>query len=415
MGCGPNPPAPVKVMAVAPSQTGAYETHQVELKTISQLSSLTGSVAKLTGGARVVIDSSDPLQNLNGGLANQTDDQRFEAIVKDKGLDVRGNFIERAGVLWPADFHTWNMVTTYYNFETSYAYFQGLAGKDLPELLNMRVYYWPEVHLSSSSALTDNALYLSIINSFVVVPQQTDQLVPLAMNLGVIGHETAHRVFNKRVLADEGLHPAILNWQLTPFNLLKSLDEGLADFHGYATTCTTDTGCRPSFLAVSITDDATVKLRDLSNNGACMTSSLRTAFQNFSPDQWVRDPAMYQVGNLIAVSLYSVGNNTGGPSGVASMAKLLLTAYDDPSSKTPGLSQLINQNVNTSGAFTPEAVANVIAAHIPDTEMRRQWCNQISARLQLSCVKFGPVDCPSMPDCPATSVRDANLCPSLPQ
>ena len=40
-----------------------------------------------------------------------TDDQRYEVLVKDKGVDVRGHYIDRGGVLWPADFHTWQMVT----------------------------------------------------------------------------------------------------------------------------------------------------------------------------------------------------------------------------------------------------------------------------------------------------------------
>ena len=29
-------------------------------------------------------------------------------------------------MLWPADFHTWNMVSAYYNFERSYEYFNDI-------------------------------------------------------------------------------------------------------------------------------------------------------------------------------------------------------------------------------------------------------------------------------------------------
>ena len=85
---------------------------------------------------------------------------------------------------------------------------------------------WSQVELNSPP-LTDNTLYLSFIKSFVVAPFKTEQLIPLSMNIGVIGHETAHRVFNFKALSDEGIHPALGAWSLDAFNLLKSLDEGV--------------------------------------------------------------------------------------------------------------------------------------------------------------------------------------------
>ena len=110
LSCGPNPPAPVRVMAIVPVETGGYETREVQLQTIGNLTTLKGSVAELVGVNRVTIDPNDPIQR--GGIENLTDEQRYEVLVKDKGSDVRGNYLDRAGVLWPADFHTWNMVTT---------------------------------------------------------------------------------------------------------------------------------------------------------------------------------------------------------------------------------------------------------------------------------------------------------------
>ncbi len=404
-GCGPNPPAPVQVMAVAPTQTGAYSTRQVTLRTITSMTALKGSIAEFTGGARIVFDGNDPLQQINGGLVGQSEDQRFQSTVKDKGLDVRGNYIERAGVLWPADFDTWNMVTTYYNFEQSYAYWQAVnTGVDLPELQKMRVYYWPDVHFDSSSATTDNALFLSVIKSFIIVPQGTEQTIPLAMNLGVIGHETAHKVFNHRVMNDEGIHPALVNWSLAPFNLLKSIDEGFADFHGYGVTCASDTGCRPQFLNVSIADTRSTSIRDLSNPNACLTESLKSSFTNSNSATWIRSPDLYQVGNIFAAALYQAGNQYAGLAGVTQMEHALLASYNDPTPGALGLSQLLNQNIATPAAFTPEAVANSIAAHISDATLRKLWCNEISDRMDMTtCLPF---PCPTvLPACPTTSSR----------
>jgi len=415
VGCGPNPPVPVRVMAVAPTETGLYSTREVQLQTITSITAMKGSVAQFIGGGRIVLDSTDPLQNLAGGLANQTANQRYQAVVKDQGLDVRGNFIERGGVLWPADFDTWNMVSTYYNFEQSYTYYADLAGIELPEIQNQRVFYAPEVHFNDPNALTDNALYLSFIDSFVLVPQRNDQLVPLSMNLGVIGHEVAHKIFNHRVMADQGIHPALLTWNLVPFNLLKSIDEGFADFHGYGATVESIGGPQPDFLRHSISNAAAVTARDLSRNQACMTASLRNALKNFSPTQWVSSPELYEVGTIFAASFYQVGNRISGVPTIITLENALLKSYNDPSATTPGLSQLLNQNVNNPAAFTPEAVANIIASHIGNQvndPLRVAWCTEITNRMQLSCIQF---PCDEMPACGGAAKRDGDCKVVVPQ
>lgn len=407
--CAPNPPAPVQVMALAPNQTGAYATVQVELKTLSSLANLKGSVAEFVGGNRVLVDANDPLQNLNGGIQNMTDDQRYEVLVKDKGLDVRGNFIERAGVYWPADFHTWNMVSAYYNFEKSYEYFVKVYdGVEPTELQKMRVMYWANVKLNTTEPMTDNALYLSFIKSFVIVPFSENQpTIPLAMNIGVIGHEVAHKVFNHKVLEDQGIHPALTSWNGSAFNLLKSLDEGLSDFHGFGVTCPEAAGCRPNFLSGSVADESTVSMRNIARTDACMTENLRNAFMTYAPDQWVRSSNMYEVGNLFAAAMYQAGNKVGD---IGVMQKALITAYDDASATNPGLRQLVNSNVNNPAAMTPEAVANIIVAHVTDPAMKKELCNEFSTRLQLKC---GAFPCDEMPACPSTSARQ-NFCPLLP-
>lgn len=411
LACAPNPPAPVKVMALAPNESGAYATVQVELKTVANFANLKGSVAELMGGNRVVVDANDPLQNLNGGIANMTDEQRYEVIVKDKGADVRGNFIEQGGVMWPADFHTWNMVSAYYNFERSYDYFLGVYdGVEPTELQKMRVMYWAYARIGTSEPSTDNALYLSFIKSFVIVPFAQQKLVPLAMNIGVIGHEVAHKSFNFKVMADQGIHPVLTTWSTSSFNLLKSLDEGLADFHGFGVTCLEPAGCRSNFLAASLSDDTLVHMRDVARTDACMDENLRSSFFNSTPDQWVRGTDMYKVGNLIAASLYQAGNRRSGDQGVQQLQKALIKAYDDESPQTPGLRQLLNSNLNTQQNWNLESVTNVIIAHVTDPELKKLLCNEFSTRLQLKC---GAFPCLDMLACPATSGRE-NSCPLLP-
>lgn len=412
--CGPDTKAPVKVMALIPDEAGAFQTTQVELTTVGNITKLQGDVITFVGSTRVVLDPNDPVQMLNGGIQNQTDEQRYETIVQDKGVDVRGHYVDKSGVLWPADFHTWNMVSAYYNFEKSYAYFNEIYdGADPKELRPLRVHYWSDLQLNSPP-IADNFLYLSFIKSFVITPFKANQLVPLPMNIGVVGHETAHRVFNFKALSNEGLHPALQSWSLEAFNFLKSLDEGLADFHGFSVTCGEPAGCRPNFLAISLDDSRTVAFRNVGRSDACMDEQLRTAFQNFTQQQWIAAPEMYKVGNLVAASLYQAGNKLGK---LEILQKALIKAYDDESATTPGLRQLITQNLNTPKNFTPENVVDIIAAHVTDPELKKEVCIQFSSRMQLRC---GQWPCmvdgfASMPNCPSTARRDNNICPALPQ
>ncbi len=416
LACGPNPKAPVQVMAIVPSASGHYESRQVALATLTNATAMKGTILEMVGGNRVVWgDTGNPLEV---NIESMTPADRYEVLVRDKGWDVRANWVERGGVLWPADFHTWNMVSSYYNFERAYLYYQAIIPNPTqatdwpPELSKLKVMYWPDVRVGGANAdpWVDNALFLSTIQSFVLVPNKDLQMIPLAMNLGVIGHEMGHKVYNHRALDDAGIHPALWKWAGAPvaFNLFKSLDEGLADYHGYGVTCLDDTRCLPNFLAASWSDTASVTMRDVSRNTACLDATLRTAFTGWSPDQWVRSAELYKYGNLIAATLYQVSNKLGDRRKQVQTA--VVASYDDENPLHPGLKQLITGNINNPENFTPEAVMNVFAGHLSDPDTKKLFCNEVTDRLQLACSSF---PCALMPNCPNTSAR-GTTCPVLP-
>jgi hypothetical protein len=358
------------------------------------------------------VDAADPVQTANGGIQNMTDDQRYAAIVKNTGMDVTANYIERSGVLWPADYDTWNMVTTFYNFERAYTYFVGVYdGKDPAELRNLRVMYDADVKLNPPASLTDNALYLSFIKSFVIAPQALWQSVPVSMNVGIIGHETAHKVFGFKVYQDQGLPDPLLQWDAGPFNLLKSIDEGFADFHGYGVTCGEAAGCRPNFLESSVSNADLTQNRNLARTDACMTKDLLTALSNTKKDDWVKISSMYDVGGLWAAALYQAGNKTGK---VGVLQKALVASYNDTSSMHQGLRQLVNGALTTPSTFTPEAVANVILGHVTDPGLAKALCSELLTRLQLKCtLGQGATLCSEIPNCPATASADSKTCPTI--
>lgn len=420
LACGPNPKAPVKVMALIPSAEGLLTQQQVELQTITNMTALAGQVAHLVGGVSVVLDNQDPLQNVGGGLPNQTEAQRWAGIVKNEGMPVRGHFIDKGGVLWPEDFHTWNMVTTYYNFERAYQYFTGVYdGKDPVELRDMRVFYWADYRPYTITPTTDNALFLSVVQSFVLLPQQKFQIVPLAMNIGIIGHEVAHKVFNHKVLGDAGVHKALVNWSTQPFNLLKSIDEGFSDFHGYGVTVLEPSGRQPAFLKASIDDSPTLSSRDLSRPNACLDTGTRSALQSWAPEQWIIAPELYKYGGLWAAAMYQAAEKSGK---LGVMQRALVAAYDDDSPRKgldggPGLNQFINRNIEQpQNVFTPEAVADIILAHVTDPQLKKDLCSQFLTRLQLHCTKGTSTQlCAEIPACPLNSSADSATCPTLPE
>ena len=248
----------------------------------------------------------------------------------------------------------------------------------------------------------------------MILPFDKLQKVPLSLNIGVIGHEFAHLVFSKRVFSGASLPAPITTWTLTPFNLLKSMDEGIADFHGYGVTCTTaatGAGCRASLLSDSFEDKALIAARDLTNDKACMTAELRSAFHNFQPGQFLGAGLHYKYGTLIAAALYQASAPTGKED---IMQKALINALDDDSAATPGFKQRINLFLLSPQSFTPELMAETIASHVTDLDLRKQVCKQLSDRLQHDCVSF-PCDIGGvhvMPSC--DNATRGISCPTLP-
>ncbi len=408
--CEPSVTAPVKVMVIAGNKMGTYDTRQVELTTPTSVVHMTGDLLTLIGGAQVEFNPADP------GLASAiTDQQLADVLLKNQGGSVRGNFVDKGGVLWPADFQTWGMTSTFYNFEQSYLYYQKIYdGKPTTELKGMRVLYWAGYKdLSGGVELEqrDNAIYYSPVRAFMILPFEKLQKVPLSLNIGVIGHEFAHLVFSKRVYAGASIPPPLSGWTLGPFNLLKSMDEGFADFHGYGVTCTTaasGSGCKDSLLSDSFDDASLVASRSIIDDKRCMSAVLRAAFNNFQPGQWISGKEMYQVGTLIATSLFLASAPTGKEEVVQ---KALIASYSDDSAVTPGFKQIIEPLLNTPQSFTIEVMINTIASHITDLDLKKQVCKQLRDRLQ-------PDQCPSYP-CAAIPQCDTapsgTSCPVLPQ
>jgi hypothetical protein len=380
--CAPETQTPVKVRALVRSSNGAYEPQQVELKTVTNIVSLEGKVVRLLGGASVRFDPNDPeLQ------AATTEEAVGSALLKKEGRPVNASYItDEQGVLWPADFHTWNLVTTYYNFERAWDHFTVTAGVRQEELSPTTAYYFPEFVLAdlSDKPQRDNALFFAPTKSFLVLPFEQVQSAPLAINASILTHEYAHLVFNRRVYGGSGLPEPIRAWSRTGgiptqgLNVLKSLDEGLADFHAYVASCDSPYRCNTNILATSF-EGRPAEDRDLTNPRNCMTPELHeqlriSNFNTFSGRE-------YQVGTMIATALYK-SIRTDADRKV--LARAVADTYSDTDAAKPGFAQLTRAFVEDQDRFTLGRAVRAIVQHLPNGDLKNTVCTQLASTLRIS-------------------------------
>jgi hypothetical protein len=392
--CAPETQTPVKVRALVRSSNGAYEPQQVELKTVTNIVSLEGKVVRLLGGASVRFDPNDPeLQ------AATTEEAVGSALLKKEGRPVNASYItDEQGVLWPADFHTWNLVTTYYNFERAWDHFTVTAGVRQEELSPTTAYYFPEFVLAdlSDKPQRDNALFFAPTKSFLVLPFEQVQSAPLAINASILTHEYAHLVFNRRVYGGSGLPEPIRAWSRTGgiptqgLNVLKSLDEGLADFHAYVASCDSPYRCNTNILATSF-EGRPAEDRDLTNPRNCMTPELHeqlriSNFNTFSGRE-------YQVGTMIATALYK-SIRTDADRKV--LARAVADTYSDTNAAKPGFAQLTRAFVENQEKFTLGRAVRAIVQHLSPGELKNNVCTQFATvlRIPVSELAEGQDACP---------------------
>lgn len=410
-GCAPETSAPVKVSALVLNSNGEYAPQEVELKTVSDIVSLNGSVADFRGGARIVYDSQDE------DLQSATTPEAFvSALLKNEGHDVKASYINQDGVLWPADFHTWNMVTAYYNLERAFDYFQTVGNVPAADFKKpVTTYYFPEFILADvdKAPMRDNALYFSVMESFLVLPFDQLQRAPLAINAGVVSHEYSHRIFNLKVYAGQPFPEALSLWSSSSpslgANVLKSFDEGLADLHAYGSTCRTTKGCDAKFFSTSFHDapyDQVARDRDLSKSDRCMTEALRAQLNNQGLAEF--SGKEYQVGSILASALYQAAEGQGQRE---VLLRSIVAAYNDSDPQKPGLLQLSQQYLNDQSKFTLAVAAGAIITHVTDLKLKEAVCNELMDHLQIPRDLLVGTTNPNL--CPASS-SPGTTCPPLP-
>lgn len=378
VSCAPETRQPMKVRALVLSSNGEYVSTEVELKTVTDVVSLEGQTARFVGSARIELNGNDPEVQ-----AATTEEALRKAMTKDSGRSITVSYLtDVQGVLTPEDFHSWNVTTTYYNLERAREYFNTVGNVPQTDLPQAPVYYFPEFLLAalSDKPQRDNALFFAPLGGFLVLPFDAVQKAPLAINASILTHEYAHYVFNRRVFGGRGLPPPLTTWSqegTTPgLNVLKSLDEGLADYHAYVASCATRYGCNTKVLSTSY-DEPLVSERDLATP-RCMTTLLYRQLVNAN----LADTGglEYKIGTLLAHALYRTASTEAERQ---TLVRSVIESYSDSDGTKYGLNQLASANINSQDAFTLALAARSIAAHVSTNDLRQRLCNSFANILQI--------------------------------
>ncbi|MBM4380774.1 MAG: hypothetical protein FJ086_15965, partial [Deltaproteobacteria bacterium] len=389
--CAPNPSPPVKVMALVEQGPGALQPTQVELELVRDVVALAGPLGTFLGNARLTLDASDPQWQ-----QATSDEARAAAITRQEGNPVHAHYIDKGGVLYPGDFHTWSLVTAWHGLEEAYRYWQGV-GVPGEEMNGLQLHYFPEFRITAGSPVQperDNAFFFAPLQAFVVLPFESLQGVPLALNAGVLAHEFSHRVFNRRVYGGATLPAPLVTWPVggasAGANLLKAADEGFADFHAWSVTCLGPSGCNPRFLDPSL-PAAVAEARDFSRADRCLSSAQRFAMEGEPLGTFDGRGGPYEVGTVIASALFQAAEKTAQRQEIQ---RAVLAAYANTAPQKPGLKETIASVANQGNLLKLETLANALLAQVEDLETRKQLCNELWGRLKLN----GRVD-----NCPVAS------------
>ena len=401
--CEPPTPPATRMMVLLQESDGLYRPHEVQVTTLTNVVTLEGGAVRLIGGARVEWDPDDR------ALMEATNvEQLRAALVKDEGRGVRAQYVDRAGVLWPMDFHSWNLATAYHHFERAAQYFRDTGSVPESALDPADVYYFPELRFAElgREPQRDNAMWFPPINALILLPFDVLQEAPLAINGGVLVHEYAHRVFNRRVYRGAAIPTPLSQWSTvgpTPgINILKALDEGFADFHAAAASCDTPFGCDTRFMNTSFDEEIT-NARDLAQESRmCASNELLAAVRNLGDSDFSGGGYNYQLGSIIASALWQAGQSTGQRD---TLERELLDAYADDDPARLGLRDLVELRLTNQDAFTLEAALNTIVAHITDPTLQKAVCGELLDHAHLALEL--------LPSCPSTTVA-GTTCEVLP-
>ncbi|HEY0841025.1 MAG TPA: hypothetical protein VGD74_12630, partial [Vulgatibacter sp.] len=363
----------------------AYDLKVVELHTLEDVRELRGEAVRPIGSAVIRIDARRI-------ASATTEDEMREALLAEPGRAVEAQFIESDGVLYPSDFHSLSLATAYHAFEKAreYALARGMSRDTLREA---PFYYFPKMTDDPARGYAaDNAAWIVPLRSFLVLPFERLQAIPLAVNRGVIAHEYAHGIFNAEVLGGDWWPRYLDRWGEFSAGaiMLRSIDEGFAD--AWALGSAGDLGFIERSLGAAEASardtafDAGKHCHSQDGFDAELERTRRWPVRQ-REEYWASRP--YRIGTMWAAALERAGARAGA-GGYDRVMDALFASY-----RTAGeasLATLVERDVDGARVGSFAAIGAAIVAGANDAAAREALCATLMDRFSLLPSDLGACD-----------------------
>lgn len=232
---------PVDVEALVPDEGApdGFRLGTVTLETVTDLSRGTGELFDIRAGLNTNVMTR--LTELRQGELS------FDEIVartrREDGEDMAPRLAWDGARYVAEDFDTLQYLTLFHGFERAWALARDIGDTSTATSTRSLVGFYGSISLEDALpvplATSDNAVYIAFLDGWMTFRIFLTQLgVPFSMNPGVVAHELHHRVFFHNVFAGdafEAWRAWVTSDEVTRAgNLLKGLDEGLADLFAIA-------------------------------------------------------------------------------------------------------------------------------------------------------------------------------------
>lgn len=245
-------------------------------------------------GGRLFFDDAT---DVDGGVSRQTMFRGQTTANANYSVRQRGDMATAV----PQDYDSLLLFTVQAHLHGAILFFQDLGVA--PPSEPMIVFMHPALITSTTFPSSDTAAYSPHADALFLLRMRVLQDIPLSASPGVLIHEYAHRVFNRTAygggmfsLLRRGAQPDFTR----TFNLVRAVDEGIADF--FAAAATGD----PHFLSHSLSP-MEAKKRSLAPSSPPLVAAEWVSGGNPIRDD-LYDP--YPLGNALAALLWALAEQT---------------------------------------------------------------------------------------------------------
>jgi hypothetical protein len=360
--CGGDLASPFSAVAITYDvNKQAFKLAQVRLNTLASLRHLKGSSGDVTAGGRVRVSSSA------ARARGATVDALRAAFVKTQPAQVEVSWNVLNDIVYPEDFESLELLSTYYNMEKARA-----------ELANLGLTTLPARSIVAHADLADEnglpplpagELYYAPMATFFAPATTAEQQVPPAFNLGAVAHALGHQAIEELVWGGAPVPAPETGTDAKARHIARSLAEGVGDYLGVAVS--NDPHWFDHSLQLEPADRALDQIH-------CSSQDMLDALP---VDDSVAPYDPYPLGSVIAGALWEEAS----ASTAQNTSRGLLTALPDLGTKL-------------AGAVTLPAVLDTLASHAAD-DQRSDLCGiflnrfaqmGITATDLPSCVKPTP-------------------------